>query len=106
MFGSGVEGTVVLTGIAVWFAQGWYLNERLRKVHDKLDRVLEQFDGLRVYLYERDPQFDDERQLFEDFNEAQEKGTMSFAGKDHLDLIRKKESQGRRTLNTPLWPGP
>jgi hypothetical protein len=50
MFGSGIEITIVLAAIALWFAHGWYLNVRLKLVHEKLDRVLETFDGLRDYL--------------------------------------------------------
>ena len=69
MFDSGVEKTVVITAVVLWFAHGWYLNNRLLQVHEKLDQVLEQFNGLRNYLYEIDPQFDDEREtgkLFDD----------------------------------------
>ncbi|MFZ3320738.1 MAG: hypothetical protein WA190_00090 [Usitatibacter sp.] len=61
MFDSGIDRTVVLTAIALWFAHGWYLNIRLERVHRKLDLMLASFDGLRIYLYEIDPQFDDER---------------------------------------------
>jgi hypothetical protein len=60
MFGSGIEKTIVLTAIALWFAQGWYLNEKLNPRHEKLDCLLDAFDGLRDYLYEIDPQFGDE----------------------------------------------
>ncbi len=35
------KSVVIWTGLALWFASGWYLNERLRSVHDKLDRILE-----------------------------------------------------------------
>jgi hypothetical protein len=63
----------------------------LERVHKKLDLVLEQFDRLRRYLYEKDPQFDDERQLLG-----------SVAGMDYMDLIKQKEKQGKRTLNSPL----
>ena len=98
MFESSVERTVVGTAIALWFAHGWYLNTRLKEVHKKLDLVLECFDGLRDYLYEIDPQFDDERRSDAAvFNEES-----LFAGKDDIDLLNRKKEQGRRTLSTPL----
>ncbi|MCS0584840.1 hypothetical protein NX784_24950 [Massilia pinisoli] len=58
-----IESTVIITSAVVWFAHGWYLNDRLAKVHAMLDRVLEQFHGLRTYLYDIDSQFDDEREV-------------------------------------------
>jgi hypothetical protein len=102
MFESGIETTIIITAIVLWFAHGWYLNERLKYVHKKLDHVLEAFDGLRDYLYEIDPQFDDERQLLEDLRESLDNGSMSFSGMNHMELIKKKEQEGKRTLNTPL----
>ena len=102
MFDSTVERTVILTGIALWVAHGWYLNERLKSVHAKLDAVLDQFNGLREYLYEIDPQFDDEResrQQFEKHMSDSNSGDM-FAGMDDMELIRKKEKAGKRTLDT------
>lgn len=96
MFASGIEITIVLTAIALWFAHGWYLNERLKRVHEKLDRIQKTFDGLRDYLYEIDPQFDDERES----NEAFENNESMFDGMNDMELIRKKEKEGRRTLNT------
>lgn len=104
MFNSSVEMTVILTAIALWFAHGWYLNERLKAVHAKLDTVLDQFNGLREYLYEIDPQFDDERESSERFE-----GHMSdpgsndmLAGMNDMELIREKEKAGKRTLVTPF----
>ena len=98
MFESSIEKTIVLTAIALWFAHGWYLNERLKRVHEKLDRVLEAFDGLRNYLYEIDPQFDDERES----QRAFENNESMFSGMNDLELIRRKEEEGKRTLNTPF----
>ena len=102
MFDSPVEKTVILTGIALWFAHGWYLNERLKSVHAKLDSVLDQFNGLREYLYEIDPQFDDERESHERFATHMSdpsKGDM-FAGMDDMELMREKKKTGKRTLFT------
>ena len=45
MFESGIEKTIVFSAIALWFAHGWYLNERLKLVHERLDRVFEAFNG-------------------------------------------------------------
>ena len=101
---SSVERTVILTAIALWFAHGWYLNERLKSVHAKLDSVLDQFNGLREYLYEIDPQFDDERESsdrFEKHMSAPESNDI-FAGMNDMELISEKEKVGRRTLNTPF----
>ncbi|MBS1199189.1 MAG: hypothetical protein H6R18_2974 [Proteobacteria bacterium] len=98
MFETGIEKTIIITAIVLWFAHGWYLNERLKHVHEKLDRVLEAFDGLRDYLYEIDPQFDDEREN----RQAFESGDSMFAGMNDMELIRRKEREGKRTLNTPL----
>jgi len=98
MFESGIEKTIVLTAIALWFAHGWYLNEQLKRVHEKLDRVLETFDGLRKYLYENDPQFNDERESCRAF----ENNESMFSGMNDMELIRAKEKEGKRTLNTPF----
>jgi hypothetical protein len=91
-----VENTIIATGVVLWFAHGWYLNERLKLVHKKLDRVLESFDGLREYLYEIDPQFDDERES----HEAVENGDSLFAGMNDMELLRYKSTNGKRTLNS------
>ena len=98
MFESSVERTVLLTAIGLWFAHGWYLNKRLRQVHAKLDRLLENFNGLREYLYEIDSQFDDERQS----SRALENDESLFAGMNDMELVKKKKNEGRRTLNTPF----
>lgn len=98
MFETGIEKTIVITAIALWFAHGWYLNEQLKHVHEKLDRVLGAFDGLRDYLYEIDPQFDDERESHMAF----ENDESMFAGMNDMELIRSKRQDGKRTLNTPF----
>jgi hypothetical protein len=102
MFDTGVVTTIVRTAIVLWFAHGWYLNTRLLSVHKKLDQIREQFSGLRDYLYEIDPQFDDERRLLAELNESLETKSVSFAGMNHMELERRKQQQGRRTLNSPF----
>ena len=91
-------------GIAVvlWFATGWYLNTRLIAVHKKLDGLFDQFNGLREYLYEIDPQFDDERMSRDEFLSGN--GGM-FAGADDLELVLKKNQDGARTLNSSFSDG-
>jgi hypothetical protein len=96
MFDTGLERTIIVTAIALWFAHGWYLNEKLKLVHKKLDRVFEAFDGLRDYLYEIDPQFDDERAS----NLAFENDESMFSGMNGMELITRKKQNGKRTLNT------
>jgi hypothetical protein len=92
------EWIIVIAAIALWFAQGWYLNQALRGVHNKLDMLAEQFGGLRRYLYEIDPRFNDERELLKEFAE----GTSMFAGMHHSDLTKQKKAEGRRTLDSPF----
>ena len=94
---------VIGTAVALWFATGWYLNERLKLVHAKLDRLFEAVDGLREYLYEIDPQFDDERDLVDGlYSERPEK---IFDGMHHMELTKSKKEAGRRTLSTSFFDG-
>ena len=96
-------GTAIGIAAALWFAIGWYLNDRLAKVHERLDALFEQFNGLREYLYEIDPQFDEERRLLTGLF-SDEPGTM-FAGMEHMELEKEKKEQGFRTLNTHFRDG-
>jgi len=92
------ESTIIAAAIALWIAQGWYLNTRLERVHERLNVILEQFDGLREYLYEIDPQFDDERQLLDEFQRSlKAEPSFSFAGMHHTELIEEKKQRGKRT---------
>ena len=95
-----ITATVIVSAILLWFAQGWYLNKELVGVHKKLDSLTNQFDGLREYLYEIDPQFDEERQLWNELNEAVDDNAFSFSGMDHMQLLERKKKQGLRTLDT------
>ena len=99
MFETGLEKTIVITAVVLWFAHGWYLHSRLLDVHKKLDRVLNEFNGLRLYLYEIDPQFDDERQSDEDMAKPDGERDM-YAEMDDCFLVRQKEKDGKRTLST------
>jgi hypothetical protein len=95
MFSLGTSQIVVITAIVLWFAHGTYLNIKLREVHEKLDKVLDNFNGLREYLYEIDPQFDDERES----REAVNRGDF-LSGMDDLELLKNKKSRGKRHLGT------
>jgi len=90
-----IQATIITTAVVLWFANGYYLNERLRDVHRKLDIVLEEFNGLRQYLYEIDPQFDDERTSDEAVSEGE-----FLLGLDDINLLKSKRASGKRTLNT------
>ena len=98
MFEAGLERTIVATAAVLWFAHGWYLNTRLLSVHAKLDRVLHELAGLREYMYEIDPQFDDERASWEYYYDDQ----TIVSGMDAEELVSKKEAEGKRTLRTPF----
>lgn len=87
--------------VVLWFAHGTYLNIKLREVHGRLDVILENFNGLREYLYEIDPQFQDER----DTRAAVRRGDF-LSGKDDMDLLREKRESGKRTLLTPFVDRP
>ncbi len=96
-------GTAIIIAVALWFATGWYLNERLKLVHEKLDRVFEAFDGLREYLYEIDPQFDEERELLDGLHS--EKREKAFDGMRLMELEKAKKEAGQRTLNSGFFDG-
>ena len=98
-----IEATIVVTAIALWFAQGWYLNTRLNAIHEKLDRVLGELNGLRDYLYEIDPQFDDERALNAELFESTEGNGPALAGMSLKKLEKQKQAGGKRTLDTPFF---
>ena len=100
MFEPSIEKTIISTAIVLWFAMGWYMNERLKLVHEKLDKVLEQFNGLREYLYEIDPQFNEERRLREEFEESFSSGEAGLSGYRDMEYQQKLKAEGKRTLNT------
>lgn len=89
-----IETVIVVTVIALCLVLGLYLNLLFSELHEKLDTILDRFDGLRTYLYEMDPQFDDEREALGAFFSD------SSAGKDHIDLLKRKRELGKRTLDT------
>jgi hypothetical protein len=72
--------------------------DRVKRLEAKLDEVLGTLEGLRLYLYEIDPQFDDERQSNDDLDDERN----LFAPMNDMELLDRKEADGRRTLNTPF----
>ena len=96
MFETDVERTVLVAVVALCLALSWYLKTKLESVFRKLGRILAAFEGLRKYLYEIDPQFDDERHLLEHLASK----TALDAGASHLELMEKKKMRSRRILNT------
>ncbi len=94
----GIEALIVVVLLVLWLPHAWYLNLRLKQANKKLDGLMQAFEGLREYLYEIDPQFDDERRSHHDF----EYNAAVFSGIKETDLQRKKRLAGRRTLVTPF----
>jgi hypothetical protein len=90
-----------LVAVGLWFAMGTYLNMQLSAVHKKIDRLLDGLHGLKQYLYEIDPQFDDERATDREFAEGRD----MFAGIWDMELIRSKEKAGFRTLGSGFFDG-
>jgi len=91
---------VVLCSVALWFAIGWYFNDKIAGIHKRFDNIEKYLDGLREYLYEIDPQFDDERASSQRFEKSLETGQDIFAGMHDMELLDDKKAAGKRTLNT------
>jgi hypothetical protein len=98
-----IQATIIVTAVVLWFAQGFYLNDRLREVHKKLNNVLDELNGLRQYLYEIDPQFDDER---ESLAKVHAEPPEFLSGYDDIKLLERKKAAGKRALNTPFSGDP
>lgn len=74
----------------------WHINVKFSDLNGRIDLLLENFNGMREYLYEIDPQFDDERELAKAFQDEES----MFAGMDDLELQLRKREEGKRTLNS------
>ena len=90
-----IGGVIILLSGAIL-----YLIELLNNVQKKLDLLCENFDGLREYLYEIDPQFDDEREIRARLSSSENSALL--APTDDMELISEKEKMGKRTLSTPF----
>lgn len=97
-----LEQLIIASVITLWLGNGWYLNQKLKALHTKLDHLSDSFDGLREYLYEIDPQFEDERVALNDLLQGVENDQLTLAGAEHMELVRRKEQEGKRTLTTPF----
>jgi hypothetical protein len=73
------------------------LRERVKRMEKKVDLILQNFDGLRLYLYEIDPQFEDERQSENRMNDPL---SDPVAAHKDFELIEGKEAAGKRTRST------
>jgi hypothetical protein len=83
----------------VLLCQILFLREKLAKADHKLDVVLDRFEGLRLYLYEIDPQFDDER-ASDARVWAEDAHPLDMA--EDAALLTRKKNEGRRMLNSPF----
>jgi hypothetical protein len=86
---------VAILPVVFYVASTW---ERIRKVEKTLDLMLQNFEGLRQYLYEIDPQFEDERQSNVDLDDERN----LFAAQNDMELLDRKHADGKRTLDTPF----
>lgn len=86
----------LVIAFALWFFIAWHINVKFSELNGRIDLLLENFNGLREYLYEIDPQFDDERELAKAFQDEES----MFAGMDDLELQLRKREEGKRTLNS------
>ena len=91
----------------LWVALAWQIasrfNRLLERIDGRLDRIFEHLKGLREYLYEIDPQFDDERELLDALHSTRPE-TM-FDGMDLMELEKSKKAAGRRTLDSMFLDG-
>jgi hypothetical protein len=99
MLSQSAQIAVLLGLVIVLVLQTFALSKRLDEAHKKIDLALKNFIGLRNYLYEIDPQFDDERQSNADTDDFD---SNPMAAVDDMNLIDSKEAAGRRTLHTPF----
>ena len=93
-----VQLNLLIAASAIVVVYCYLLSVKLGEANRKMDCLFEQFNGLRVYLYSIDPQFDDERVSRAEMDE----GADIYAGYSDLKLLQAKETEGRRTLNTPF----
>jgi uncharacterized membrane protein len=70
----------------------------LSRAQKEIAALHEKMEGLRRYLYEIDPQFDDERASRKAFDQ----GEHTLAGYDDCKLKESKQRSGKRTLDSPF----
>ena len=91
---------VFIGAFAAWLVISWTFAKLLAPVDKKLDDVLAQLEGLRQYLYEIDPQFDDERASNAQMEADRQSPEGGVGAMFDSFLMRDKEDAGKRTLNT------
>jgi hypothetical protein len=100
--------TAPIAGLTVLiFLVYWYLHQSLLIVHKKLDAmqrefrfIEDQFDGLRIYLYSIDPQFERERDDLRQLDEIDEREGKSASKNDYEESLERKVLRERRYLGT------
>ena len=85
----------------------YYLGRNLILVYKKLDAmqrefrfIEDQFEGLRVYLYSIDPQFERERDVLRQLDEIDEREGKSASKNDYEESLERKVLRERRYLGT------
>ena len=83
----------------VWLSLAWQINRRFQVLEERLDdrvsAIHEQFDGLREYLYEIDPQFAEELEAERDLASGD-----VWSGSILHQIQHEKTTAGKRTLRT------
>jgi hypothetical protein len=77
-----------------------------RQTAKNFDSITEQLDNLRRYLYEIDPQFDDERECKSRLARAGGDISFGFAAMEQISLLRSKRESGKRTLDCTFLDNP
>ena len=98
MLSQSAVSSLLLGGMVFLVFYTLSLSRQLREADRKIDLLLANFNGLREYLYEIDPQFNDERESNNDMDD--ESNTM--VAFDDMKLLEAKEAAGHRTLNSPF----
>ena len=93
--------TFVIGLLLLWIALGFQINSKFEKLEARLDerdsKDFERFEGLRRYLYELDPQFEEEL-AFE--RELWSSDSDPFSGSILHKIQEEKKERGDRTLDT------
>lgn len=71
------------------------IRQHQKAANATLERIEQELDGLREYLYELDSQFNDEREVAERFQNGD-----IYAASDEINLLNAKKAAGKRTLDS------
>ena len=94
--------TIFVIGLLVlWIALGFQINSKFQKLEARLDernsKDFDRFEGLRRYLYEIDPQFEEELVFEKKLWNSDED---PFSGSILHKIQEEKKERGDRTLDT------